>query len=245
MNTEILNQAKRYTTHHYLWSPHLAALALDVLYLVLLSLVHLLLLLLVPAPLLPRPLPLLVPLVPVLGAVAALHAVPLPLPPSLALVAWLGRPLAVRAHVHLHVVAACGRRGPGPVHWQALVSGSRRRGAVNTVRNQGLTWLLLVMLLLSRLCMLLLLLLLSLTFPLFTPLFLFPVSVLPFTMLSFTLSPFSFFRLGRLIRQLLLLLLLVLRVLVLVMALVTPSDLHLTALRPLPGISVAGVTSVT
>ena len=123
------------------------------------------------------------------------------------------------------------------------MSGSRRRGAVNTVRNQGLTWLLLVMLLLSRLCMLLLLLLLlSLTFPLFTPLFLFPVSVLPFTMLSFTLSPFSFFRLGRLIRQLLLLML---RVLVLVMGLVTPSDLHLTALRPLSGISVAGVTSVT
>ena len=96
-----------------------------------------------------------------------------------------------------------------------------------------------VMLLFSWLCVLLLL---SLTFPLFTPLLLFPVSVLPFPMLSFTLSPFSFFRLGRLIRQLLLLLL---RVLVLVMAVVTPGDLHLTALRPLPGISVAGVTSVT
>ena len=76
MNTGIINVAR-----YYLRSPHLAALALYVLYLVLLSLVGLvLLLLLLCGWLCARPL--LVPLVPVLGAVATLHSVPLALGPA-------------------------------------------------------------------------------------------------------------------------------------------------------------------
>ena len=85
-----------------------------------------------------------------------------------------------------------------------------------------------------------LLLLLPFPFPLFSPLFLLSVSVFPLTMFSLSFPTFSFFRLGRLARQLL-----VVVVLFLVMALMAPGDLHLAALRPLPGVSVAGVTSVS
>ena len=85
-----------------------------------------------------------------------------------------------------------------------------------------------------------LLLLLPFPFSLFSPLFLLPVSVFPLTMFSLSFSTLSLFRLGRLARQLL-----VVVVLFLVMALMAPCDLHLAALRPLPGVSVARVASVS